>query len=152
MIFPQRSGDTVLIAIQQRFYIQTDAHREVEHLVSRIARIGQSSHIGEYLKPIVVEPGPHRGTVTPKRDIFFSVVSPADPSDHTGWYYLNAPITFGTALATGLAEALHDSELVLAFATDTSNAADELEPPARLVEEGDSLLRHAALRRTSYTC
>lgn len=136
------------MAMQQRFYIQTEAPREVEHLVTRIARM---NHAGAYLEPIVVHPGPHKGTITPKRDIFFEVVSPADQSDHTGWYYLKAPITFGTESANCVAEALNDSELVIAFATDTSNAADELEPPARLVEVGDSLLRHAALRRTSYT-
>lgn len=136
------------MAIQQRFYIQTNAPCVVEHLVTRIARV---NHVGEHLKPIVVQPGPHKGTITPKRDIFFEVVSPADQSDHTGWYYLNAPITFGTESASCIAEALYDCELVLALATDTSNAADELEPPARLVEIGDSLLRHATLRRASYS-
>lgn len=129
--------------IYQRFYIQTDSPCEIEQLVNDVLR---TANAGGGMQPIVVQPGPHKGCITPKRDIFFSVVSPQTPDDHAGWFYLGSSIDFGTEAAIQVAEALHRSDLVITFATDTTSAADELEPPARIVGEGHSLLRHVDLR------
>ncbi|QCT95476.1 hypothetical protein FEV13_00580 (plasmid) [Stutzerimonas degradans] len=133
------------MSVYQRFYVKTNAPRQVEQLI--VATLGGDAWLepndkGEFLHPVSLDME-GQCSIRPARDWVGNLVDGGvcdGPSAR--WYYLPSIIEFGSAEASQVALALYDSPLVDLVAEDNEVSGNEDDAVATVIDS-DHYLLHA---------